>query len=45
MSGRVFLTCTECDETSEIDCDGDKAIMCPECLSVDCFKEAEEDEI
>ncbi len=39
----ILLTCTECDETNEIYCDGDNAMMCPSCRSVDEFKEPEEE--
>lgn len=40
----ILLKCTECDETSEVYCDGDNAMMCPECRSVDSFTEPDEDE-
>jgi phage FluMu protein Com len=39
----ILLKCTECDEVGEIYCDGDNAMFCPECRSVDCFEEPEEE--
>lgn len=39
----IFLKCKECDAESDIYCDSDNAMLCPECLSVDCFEEIEED--
>ena len=38
-----FLKCKECDEIVEIGCDGDNAMLCPECRSVDCFTELDEE--
>jgi hypothetical protein len=38
------LICTECGQDVEVYCDGDNAMLCPECLSVDCFEEIEESE-
>lgn len=38
------LYCKECDSEVEVGCDGDNAMLCPECLSVDCFEEIEENE-
>lgn len=37
------LVCNECGEEVEVYCDGDNAIMCPECRSVDNFSELPED--
>ena len=39
-----WLKCKECDEIVEVGCDGDNAMMCPECLSVDCFTDIDEEE-
>lgn len=38
----IFLKCTACDTENDIYCDGDNAMMCPECRTVDEFEEAEE---
>lgn len=38
------LHCKECGEDVEVYCDGDNAMMCPECRSVDCFEEREDEE-
>lgn len=43
MAVYIFLECQECGLESEIYCDGDNAMMCPECLAIDCFKEVEDD--
>ena len=40
----LFLYCKECDNEVEVYCDGDNAMLCPECLSVDCFEEIEDNE-
>ena len=39
----IYLTlkCCDCDEIVEVACDGDNALFCPECRSVDNFEEAE----
>lgn len=39
----IFLKCTACDTENDIYCDGDNAMMCPECRTVDEFEEAEEE--
>lgn len=33
------LICKECDEFVEVYCDAENAMMCPECRSVDSFKD------
>lgn len=38
----LFLKCTECGSETEVKCDGDNAMYCPECLSVDTFEDIEE---
>jgi ribosomal protein S27E len=38
----LHLKCTECGEEGEVYCDGENAMLCPECLAVDCFEEIEE---
>lgn len=40
----ILLRCKECGSENEIYCDGDNAMFCPDCQSVDCFEEVEEDE-
>ena len=40
-----ILLCKECSEEVEVYCDGDNAMMCPECQCVDCFKEIEEEDV
>lgn len=37
-----FATCKLCGETSEVSCDGDNPLYCPECLGIDCLEEYEE---
>lgn len=44
MALYLDLVCKECDSEVEVYCDGDNAMMCPECRSMDCFKEIGEDE-
>lgn len=44
MATYILLKCTACDEISEVYCNGDDAMMCPECRTVDEFEEVEEDE-
>jgi ribosomal protein S27E len=44
MARYLDLKCKECGEDVEVYCDGDNAMMCPECLSIDCFEERGEDE-
>lgn len=39
----IFLKCKECSVENDIYCDGDNAMMCPECQSVDEFEEVEEE--
>jgi virulence-associated protein VagC len=39
-----MLTCNECCEEVEVYCDGDNAMMCPECRSIDSFSQIEEEE-
>jgi len=39
-----LMTCTECNESSEVYCDGDNPHFCPECRSVDTMGEFEEEE-
>lgn len=38
-----FLKCKECESEVEIGCDGDNAMFCPECRSIDCFTELDEE--
>jgi hypothetical protein len=38
----IDLICKECLSEVEVKCDGDNAMYCPECLSVDNFIEIEE---
>jgi hypothetical protein len=38
----IFLKCKVCEEENEIYCDGDNAMFCPDCRSVDEFEELEE---
>lgn len=38
-----FLKCKECESEVEVGCDGDNAMGCPECRSVDCFKDIDEE--
>lgn len=35
----ILLRCRACGEENEIYCDGDNAMMCPDCRSVDLFEE------
>jgi virulence-associated protein VagC len=42
MARYIDLLCNECDSEVEVYCDGDNAMICPECRSIDCFKEIEE---
>jgi len=37
----IFLTCNDCNEEVEVYCDGDGPMMCPECMSIDNFSEAD----
>lgn len=39
----IFLECQDCCETVEVYCDGDNAMICPECLSVDNFDEVQDE--
>lgn len=39
------LYCKSCDQEVSVFCDGDNAMICPECRDVDNFKEIELDEI
>lgn len=38
------LRCRECGEDSEVPCDGDNPLLCPECLAVDEMYEVEEED-
>lgn len=38
----IWLKCTECENENEIYCDGDHAMYCPDCQSMDTFEEVEE---
>lgn len=40
----ITLICNDCDEKSEVYCDGDNAMMCPECRSIDNFREVERED-
>lgn len=39
----IWLRCKDCDEDVEVYCDGDNAMLCPECYSVDNFDEVEDE--
>ena len=39
----IYLECKDCWNVVEVACDGHNAMYCPECHSVDNFKEIEED--
>lgn len=41
----ILLKCKECHEEVEVYCDGDNAMMCPSCRSVDEFEEIEDEEV
>lgn len=38
-----LVICKECNNEVEVKFDGDNASMCPECRSVDCFEEIEDE--
>jgi len=40
---RLWLWCVECGTQVEVGCDGENAMMCPECRSVDCFEDLDEE--
>lgn len=40
--GYILLRCKECGEEGDIYCDGDNAMRCPECGTVDEFEEVDE---
>jgi len=37
-------TCSECQEENEYYCDGDNAVMCPDCRSIDTMETIESDD-
>ena len=39
----LWLKCDECEEEVEVYCDGDNAMMCPECRSIDCFSHIDDE--
>lgn len=39
----VWCICNECGETNEIKFDGDNPAHCPDCRSLDCFTEIEDE--
>lgn len=39
----IWLQCKDCDSVVEVYCDGDNAMLCPECYSVDNFDEVEDE--
>ena len=41
MATYIWLECKDCSAEVEVYCDGDNAMMCPECRSVDSFEEIE----
>lgn len=43
MARYIYLKCLDCSEEVEIYCDGDNAMMCPECRSIDNFEEIEDE--
>lgn len=43
MAKYIHLKCLDCSEEAEVYCDGDNAMMCPECRSVDNFEEIEDE--
>lgn len=38
----IWLKCKECESELDVACDADNAMICPECLSIDCFKQIDE---
>jgi len=40
----IWLKCLDCSEEVEVYCDGDNAMMCPECRSIDNFEEVEQND-
>lgn len=40
----IWLKCKSCNEEVEVYCDGDNAMMCPECRDIDNFEEIEYEE-
>lgn len=44
MARYILLKCTECNEEVGVYCGGDNAMLCPACLSVDCFVEIEDED-
>ena len=40
----LWLKCDECEEEVEVYCDGDNAMICPECRSIDCFSDIDDEE-
>lgn len=38
----IWLECKDCNEQVEVYCDGDNAMVCPECRSIDNFNEIED---
>jgi len=40
----IDLICKDCDNEVTVYCDGDNAMICPECRSIDNFKEREGNE-
>jgi len=37
----IYLKCTQCGETDDIQCDGNNPMICPNCRSIDSFEEPE----
>lgn len=42
--GYHWLRCIWCKQEVEVYCDGDNAMMCPECRAIDDFEEIEDEE-
>lgn len=42
MATHIWLKCKACGEEGDIYCDGDNAMFCPECRSVDEFEDPED---
>jgi hypothetical protein len=39
----IWLQCKDCDSVVEVYCDGDNPTYCVECLSIDNFKDIEDE--
>lgn len=43
MATYLYLHCKACGEDVEVYCNGDDAMMCPECQTIDEFEDVEEE--